>query len=97
MRASCLRVASSLPAQTNGTGNRSEGFYVDYSVPSSAAWATSVAREARRDPTKHSGVDHVQPPQRMTWKLRRQLEDYSQDMGDVQNLPEIACDSEDSD
>lgn len=75
----------------------SVGFYDEYSVPSSAAWATSVAREARKDPTKHAGGTAVQPPMRMTWKLRTQLETYEQDMDDVGALPQIACDEEDSD
>lgn len=68
------------------------GFYDDYAVPSSAAWATQIAREARADPTKHAGATTVKPPQRMTWKLRTQLEAYEQDMDDVGALPQIACD-----
>ena len=68
------------------------GFYDDYAVPSSAAWATQIAREARADPTKHAGATTVKAPQRMTWKLRTQLEAYEQDMGDVGALPQIACD-----
>jgi hypothetical protein len=68
------------------------GFYNDYAVPSSAAWATQIAREARADPTKHAGGAAVKPPHRMTWKLRTQLETYEQDMNDVGALPQIACD-----
>jgi len=75
----------------------SQQFYNDYSVPSSVAWATQVAREARADPTKHAAVEHVKAPQRMTWKLRKQLETYEQDMNDVGALPQIECDEEDPD
>ena len=63
-------------------------------MPSNVAWATTVAREARKDPTKHAGAAHGPPPRRMTWKLRRQLEDYQQDMSDVQALDADASDSE---
>ena len=57
----------------------------------------AVAREARADPTKHAAVEHVKAPQRMTWKLRKQLETYEQDMNDVGALPQIECDEEDPD
>eukprot|EP01049_Picozoa_sp_SAG25_P006777 SAG25_NODE_527_length_7183_cov_5.308018_2_plen_139_part_00 len=83
----------SLPDLTDVLGACSEGFYGDYSVPSSVAWAKTIEREARKDPTKHAH-DHSKPPQRMTWKLRRQLEEYQQEMEDVKGLDASDDDSD---